>query len=254
MRALRWILGVVGVLAFAAGLLAWFAPAELALRWFGDRLGPVRLQGASGSLWQGRAEQLIAFDVALGPVAWTLERGDALRGSPRGTLDLSGTEVRARGAFARQADGWRLDGLTAEFPAALLAPALDIPALGLRGRVVVDAPEATLRDGLLASARGHAEWRDLGLTGAANATLPGVRIDFAPAPDGAIVAEVDDLGGPLDVDGEVRIKDGAFLSETRLHLREPNPQLEEALKFIGQRTPEGGSYLRIEGQLHRMTP
>lgn len=254
MRIVGWLLALLGVLALAAGLLAWFAPAELALRLFGDRLGPVRLQGASGSLWQGRAEQLIAFDVALGPVAWTLERGPGLSGVPRGTLELSGTEVRASGAFARDGAGWRFDRIRADFPAALLAPALDIPALGLRGRVVVDAPEATLRDGLLASARGHAEWRDLGVTGAANATLPGVRIEFAPAPDGAIAAEVRDLGGPLDVAGEVRIKDGAFVSETRLHLREPNPQLEEALKFIGQRTAEGGSYLRIEGQLHRMTP
>jgi general secretion pathway protein N len=254
MRALRWILGSLGMLALAAGLLAWFAPAELALRFFGDRLGPVRLQGVSGSAWQGRAEQLIAFDVTLGPVAWTLARGDTLAGKPRGTLDLAGSAVRARGAFAREGAEWRFEGVQAELPAALLAPALDIPALGLRGRVVVDAPEAVLRDGLLARARGHAEWRDLGVTGAANATLPGVRIDFAPAPDGAIVAEVRDLGGPLEVAGEVRIKDGAFLSETRLHLREPNPQLEEALKFIGQRTPEGGSYLRIEGQLHRMTP
>jgi general secretion pathway protein N len=254
MRIVGWLLGALGLAALAVGVLAWFAPAELALRWFGDRLGPVRLQGASGSLWQGRAEQLVAFDVALGPVAWTLERMPGLSGAPRGTIDLSGSEVRARGAFAREADGWRFDGIRAEFPAALLAPALDIPALGLRGRVVVDAPEARLRDGLLASARGHAEWRELGVAGAANASLPGVRIDFSPAPDGAIVAVVDDLGGPLDVAGTVRIKDGAFLSETRLHLREPDPQLEEALKFVGQRTPEGGSYLRIEGQLHRMTP
>lgn len=254
MRALRWILAAIGLLAFAAGLLAWFAPAELALRWFGDRLGPVRLQGVSGSLWQGRAEQLVAFDVALGPVAWTLERGAGLTGVPRGTLDLSGTEVRVRGAFARAGGGWRLAGVRAELPAALLAPALDIPALGLRGRVVVDAPEAMLRDGLLVGARGHAEWRDLGVTGAANATLPGVRIDFGSAPDGAIAAEMNDLGGPLDIEGEVRLKDGAYLSETRLRLRKPDPQLEEALKFIGQRTADGGSYLRIEGQLHRITP
>lgn len=250
MRVLGWIFALAAVLALAVGLLAWFAPAELALRWFGDRLGPVRLQGVSGSLWQGRAEQLIAFDVALGPVVWTLDRQAGLSGAPRGTLDLSGSEVRASGRFAQEPDGWRFDDLKAEFPAALLAPALDVPALGLRGRLVVDAPEARLRDGLLASARGRAEWRELGVTGAANATLPGVRIDFAPAADGAVVGEVSDLGGPLAIAGELRIKDGRYLSETRLKLREPQPQIEEALKFIGQRMADGGSYLRVEGELH----
>jgi hypothetical protein len=88
------------------------------------------------------------------------------------------------------------------------------------------------------------------VTGAANATLPGVRIDFAPAADGAVVGEVSDLGGPLAIAGELRIKDGRYLSETRLNLREPQPQIEEALKFIGQRMADGGSYLRVEGELH----
>jgi general secretion pathway protein N len=254
MRAFRIGVGILAVLLLAAAALAWTAPAQLVVRWYADRLGPVRLQGVSGSLWQGEAAQLVVFDVALGPVHWTVDRGAALGGAIRGTLDLTGESIRASGRFAESSDGWRIEGLDATLPAPLLAPALDLPALGLLGTVVARADHVVLRDGLLASARGQVLWRDLGVSGAANVRLPGLRIDVADAPDGAVVGEVADLGGPLAIAGEVRIKDGHFLSETRLDLREPEPRIAEALKFIGQRTPEGGSYLRIEGQLHPISP
>lgn len=250
----RWIGALALLLLVAAAVLLWTAPAALLLRWYADQLGPVQLQGVSGSLWQGRAEQVIAFGVALGPVDWQVEPGSVFAGQARGALTLSGSQVRASTRFARSAGQLQLDAIRAEFPAALLAPALDIPALSLLGRISVDAPEAQLREGLLYSARGKATWQDLGITGAANVRLPGVGIEFAPGADGTILAEVSDLGGPLAIDGEVRIRDGHFLSETRLNLREPNPPLEEALKFIGQRMPDGGSWLRVEGQLKSLAP
>ena len=252
MKAIKLLSIVVLIALVAVASLLWLAPAELALRWYGDRLGPIRLQGVSGSVWQGRAEQLVAFDVALGPLAWTVERSSTLQGSPRGRLELQGGEVRAAGNFSRSGAVLRLSDIRANLPAALLAPALDIPALGLVGRIDLQASAAELRDGLLHSAQGRVEWRDLGVTGAASVRLPGVGIDFAPAADGAIVAEVADLGGPLAIAGEVRLKDGHFLSETRLNLRQPDPQIEEALKFIGQRMADGGSFLRIEGNRHEI--
>jgi len=252
MKSLKVLLIALLITLAALASLLWLAPAELALRWFGDRLGAIRLQGVSGSVWQGRAEQLVAFDVALGPLLWTVDRSSALQGNPRGRLQLAGSEVRASGDFVRSGAALRLSNLSANLPAALLAPALDIPALGLVGRIDLQASAAELRDGLLYSAQGRAEWRDLGVTGAASVRLPGVAIDFAPAADGAILAEVADLGGPLAIAGEVRLKDGHFVSETRLNLRQPDPQIEEALKFIGQRTADGGSFLRVEGQLHEI--
>lgn len=254
MRALRYGLGVLAVLLLAAGALVWTAPAQLVLRWYADRLGPVRLQGVSGSLWQGEAAQLMVFDVALGPLRWTVDRGATLGGAPRGTLQLAGESIHGSGRFVELPDGWRFEDVDATLPAPLLAPALDLPALGLLGTVDAHADHLVLREGLLAGARGEVVWRDLGVSGAASVRLPGLRIDVSDAPDGAVVGEVADLGGPLAIAGEVRIKDGHFLSETRLDLREPEPRIAEALKFIGQRTPEGGSYLRIEGQLHPITP
>jgi len=102
---------------------------------------------------------------------------------------------------------------------------------------------------MLRTAQGKATWRDLGVSGGAEARLPGLEIAFAPDGAGNIVADIRDLGGPLAIAGRTTITGAQYRTEVHLYLREPNPQLEEALRWIGERSPEGGSLLRIEGQI-----
>ncbi len=252
MRWIKWLLFVQALLLVLAALLLWLAPASLAYRYVADRLGPVRLDDVSGSVWDGRARQLVAFGVALGPLAWRVSPWSVLSNRPQGELVLDGDEIEARARFLREAGTITLREVDARFPAVLLGPALDIPALKLTGTVALRASEAVLVDGLLTRAEGLADWRDVGVSGAAQARLPGVRVQFATASDGWIAAEITDLGGPLAIAGSVKLRDGRYISETTFELREPNAQIAEALAWVGQRTPSGGSHLRIEGQLHRL--
>jgi general secretion pathway protein N len=253
MRWIKWLLFVQALLLLLAALLLWLAPASLAYRYVADRLGPVRLDDVSGSVWEGRARQLVAFGVALGPLEWKVSAWSVLANRPEGELVMDGDEVDARARFLRDGNAITLREVDARFPAVLLGPALDIPALKLTGTVALRASEVHVVGGLLASAEGHADWRDVGISGAAQARLPGVRVDFAPAADGGIAARVADAGGPLAIAGTATLRDGRYVSETTFELREPNAQIAEALSWVGQRTPSGGSYLRIEGELHRLT-
>jgi hypothetical protein len=253
MRWIKWLLFVQALLLLLAGLLLWLAPASLAYRYMADRFGPVRLVDVGGSVWEGRARQLVVFDVALGSLSWRISPWSVLSNRPEGELQIDGDEVDARAGFVRDGGTMTLRGVDASFPAVLLGPALDIPALRLTGTVALRASEAVVVDGLLTSAEGQADWRDVGISGAAQARLPGVRADFAPSADGGIAVRVADAGGPLAIVGTATLRDGRYVSETTFELREPNPQLAEAISWIGQRTPAGGSYLRIEGELHPLT-
>jgi len=38
----------------------------------------------------------------------------------------------------------------------------------------------------------------------------------------------------------------------KLGVRGDNPQLAEALLYVGERTPDGGSLLRVEGTLRKL--
>ncbi len=252
MRLIKILLVVVLALVVVAGALVWTAPAQLAYRWFAPRLQPFSLNGITGSVWQGSARDLIAMGVTLGPIDWRFDRGAALAGRVEGGIALKGEQVRGNANVRETGAGViEIQQARLRFPATLLGPAVDIPALRFLGTIDIDAPRAEVRDGLLVSATGRARWTEIGVVGAAQARLPGIVMDFAPTTDGALAANITDLGGPLEIKGQTLLRDGHFLTEVRLHLREPNSQLEELLKFVGQRLPDGGSYLRVEGD---MTP
>jgi general secretion pathway protein N len=246
LRPLAWTL--LALLALAA-ILLWTAPAEIAYRLFGARLAPLRLDGLSGTVWQGSAERSDALGHALGRVEWQVERGALLTRRLVAVIRLSGADVRGTAQLEAHDDVIEVHDLDGEFPAGLLGPALDIPALTLLGRVSFQFPQVRLRAGMPERVEGSAVWRDLAVAGAATAALPGLEVRFETAPDATVVGHVRDLGGPLALEGEVHLAGGRYRTETRLNLREPNPQLEEVLKFVGERTPEGGSILRVQGEL-----
>lgn len=248
MRFLRFV-GILLVIVLVLGaVLFWTAPAEIAYRFARHRIAAIELQGIKGSVWNGSAERAISFGQDLGRVDWTLEKAPLLRGDYAGTLKITGERLDASAQLAGGNRDLALKNLKARIPADVIGPAIDIPALQFLGTIVLDVAEATIKDGLLQTATGSAQWDDMGIRGAAVAALPGLRADFAPNGEG-IRATLRDLGGTLAVDGTVDIANGRFLSESRIAVREPNPQLEELLKYVGQREPDGSSYLRIEGEL-----
>lgn len=252
MRVVRVLLAL-GLLALVLlAVLAWTAPAEVAYRHLRDRFGPIELSDVTGSVWNGRAGAVSAFGRGLGAIEWTVAKAPLFARRVDADVKLGGAGIDAKARIETGRDVVRIDDLSLVLPAELLGPALDIPSLVFEGRIALDVPEAEIADGFLRSARGSASWSDIGIRGAAVARLAGIRADFEPAADGAIVARIRDLGGALAVDGTVSIKDGKFRSETRLALREPDPQLGEILKFIGERTPDGASILRVEGDLKRL--
>jgi hypothetical protein len=190
------------------------------------------------------------FGTALGPAQWRLEPWSALRGTLRGELALTGKLVHGKAALHRAAGTLRLEGIEAGFPASVLGPALDIPALILTGNIEVLASHAELRAGVLQSAEGTATWREIAIAGAAQARVDGLEARFVPAAGGGIEAKLRDLGGTLAVDGRVTVREGRYHAQVRLALREPDPQVQEALQYIGERMPDGSTMLRIEGTLH----
>jgi hypothetical protein len=250
MKLIRWLVAGFLLLLLMAAVLFATAPADLVYRWYADRLGPVRAEGLGGSLWFGHASAVSVFGTALGPAQWRLEPWSALRGTLRGEFELTGDLVNGKVSLQHGEGTLRLDGVEATFPASVLGPALDIPALILTGNIEVEAAHAELRNGVLQSAEGTATWREIAIAGAAQARVDGLEARFVPAAGGGVEANLRDLGGTLAVDGRVSVRDGRYQAQVRLALRQPDPQVQEALQYIGERMPDGSTMLRIEGTLH----
>ena len=58
-----------------------------------------------------------------------------------------------------------------------------------------------------------------------------------------------DLGGPLAIAGKVHIAAAGSLRRRPRRCASTIRRWRRLLKFIGERTPDGGSLLRIEGEL-----
>src|SRR6185312_13620685 len=90
LKTLKKILAAVVVLLLAAAALLWWLPAHWALPLLQPSLHGLRLQQVDGSVWNGRAEQVLASNGRdLGRLQWQLSHR-ALLGRVEVQLDFDG--------------------------------------------------------------------------------------------------------------------------------------------------------------------
>jgi general secretion pathway protein N len=253
MRILRILFISCIVLLAVAAAVAATCPADYAYRLVADRLGVVKLGGVSGSLWTGHAASAQVFGQELGALDWHLEAAPMLGLELKAQVALSGGDVVASGTIDRGADGTiQVSDAIFSLPARLAAPALDIPALQLLGDIDGKLTHARIRSMWMDSASGTLRWNKAAVAGAAQAQFGDLEATFASAPDTSIDGMVHDLGGPLQVDGTFKVTAGRFDAQAKLAARDGNPQVIEALRYIGQPQADGTSLLEIHGQLYNL--
>lgn len=254
MKFIRLLVMLVFVLAVIGAVVAWTLPADLALRWFKPNLGPLQLSGLSGTVWEGRASNVAAFGKPLGALEWHVEKAPMFFRRVVANASLGGGPISASGDATRDADGSVLvQNVKFAFPAEMAAPALDIPALKLLGRIDGELAEGRIVGGWIAGARGSARWREAGVVGEAEARFGDVLAEFASTADGSIAGTVKDDGtSSLVVDGQFVVRSGEFDATVRLGARAEDAQLREALRYIGEPQGDGTSLLKIHGQLLKL--
>lgn len=254
MRLLRRLLLLLLLLVAIAAIALWYLPADFAWRHAGQsRLGPtVALQDLSGTVRQGRAGQLLVNGFPVGALDWTLD----WRGLPRrqvgGSWRLSGSAWQAQARDTRLVgDAVEVRDLRAQLPALLLQPVLDIPALSFLGTVEVELASLRQRGGRIEQAQGQARWIDAGVAGQAQARFGPLLAKFGTGEDGRILGTVEDEGGPLSVEGQFHLDGARYRAEVILVARDPADPVAQALYYIGEALPGGGSLLIVEGDLRQ---
>jgi general secretion pathway protein N len=253
MRFLRRLITLILVLAVILVIVAVTLPAATAYRYVGDRFGAIKLSGITGTVWQGRASSAQVFGQELGALSWDVHPQPLVQGTVATRLTLDGGAVAASAEAQRHSDGMvELSAGTFQFPASLAAPALDIPSLNLLGDVTGKLDHAKLQGVLLSDANGSLRWNHAAVSGAAQAQLGDLEATFASAADGSVKGTAHDLGGPLQLNGTFSVSTGNFDVDAHLAARDNNPQVAEALRYIGQPEADGTSHLIIHGQLFKL--
>jgi general secretion pathway protein N len=248
---LRFLLLLLVLIAIVVAML-WSLPARFVFDRFSARVQPLRLQGIEGTLWRGEAAMASYAAKPLGPVQWQLDPLPLLRGAAVGEMRLDNVQMNASSGFRATRTRLELANAKATFPASLLAPVLDIPSLVLLGTVEIDMQDVVIDAGIIRSAIGTLTWSDVGVSGAAEARLGKLIVSFAPRVDGVVEGLVHDDGGPLQATGSVELRGLEFKADIKLNARAGHDQIREALLYIGERSPDGGSVLRVEGYINKL--
>ncbi|GMU42243.1 MAG: type II secretion system protein N [Xanthomonadales bacterium] len=250
MKKTWWWIALAGLLALAGVLMATF-PAQLAWRWWGERAPDLKLNGVSGTVWNGQAVRASLRGHALGRLQWRIAPLSLLRGRPAAQLSLDGDGLKLDADLADAGEGRvRIEHLEVDADANWLAPALAIPALEPTGRLRVRGASLTLAaNGWPEALEARIEWIEAGVRGTVVARLGTLMID-ARGRDGRIQANIADGGdGEVEIRGSALIDQGSYRSEVVLLPRVAAGPVVEALRWIGEPRPEGGRLLRIEGRI-----
>ena len=237
MKRAVWIT-LVAILAFAIILIA-----RLPVTWVASVLPEgITCTQLGGSVWNGTCAGLVARGVPMGNVTWSLRALPLLMGKAAGHINvMRGTDF-IRGDVEATRNGLIVaHNLQADIA---LDPTL-IPQLprSLTGRARGNIALLRVENGVITSLAGQIEGRQLvQRIGGENVEIGDYMLAFPPANAAAEpVGQLRSLGGPLDVEGTLRLtREPGFVLEGRV-AAQPNasPRLTQQLALLGSPDAQG---------------
>lgn len=246
----------LGALLLVAALLLWFLPVGWALPWIEPQLHGLRLQQLQGSLWDGRAGQVLTADGhPLGQLQWKLSRW-ALLGRPQVRLDFHGPQLEFSGEMQRlpeQRVEWRGVNLDAELAAWPVHASL--PLGQPRGELQLTVENAILQGGWPLQLQAQMQWRRAVMHTRNGDVALGNLQGQAQSQNGVIRAQWHDDGqGPLQVDGQLQLSPLGWRLDATLRARQTDTALRHWLAGLGRADADGKIHIQHNGGLAGALP
>jgi len=225
-----WI-ALLAAVAFAVIVLP-----RLPARWVFPHPAGIACASIDGTVWSGSCSGLTAQGAALGDLAWDLRPARLLTGELAAHVVLEHGPVRARADLALGlGTGITLRNVLADVP---LDPAV-IPRAprALHGTVHAQLELLRIAHGALTELKGRIEAHDLTQSSGRVTSLGSYAVVF-PGGSGEPAGSVQDLGGPLAVQGTLRLTGAPGYELEGEVAPRPGaaPELVNSLQFLG--TPD----------------
>ena len=238
-----WI-GAAGLVAFAAILVA-----RLPASWIVPAGANAALSCASieGTLWSGACGGLLVERMPLGDLTWDLEPLKLLRARLGARVTLMRGAAHASGEVELSLSGHlTARAVQADLP---IDPQL-FPGLPpqLHGDAHVELAHAEVVRGIIMQLAGKIEVHNLEDRAGAVTPLGSYVVSF-PEGGGEPLGQVHDLGGPLSVEGTLRLtRQGGFDVQTLVASRpEAAPELANSIRFLGSPDRAGRRVFAMSG-------
>ena len=238
------ILAVVGVAVFA-GVVVATLPASLLV----NRLPPdLKVEGVSGTVWNGGADAIRLRGTPLGSFSWSLEAGSLVKGELAFHIDVTRSDGFVRGRIALTAGGALTgEGLALELPLTTLHPG---SKKDWQGDLIGTVHKARLEHGWPVALIGAFTMR--GLTPPdSDIPIGDYQLDFDGKADTEqqLVGRVRDLSAPLLVRAQLVIRrDRSYLLQGEVTPRpDASPEVSRAVAYLGAPDKSGRRAFEITG-------
>ncbi len=247
-----WRYLILGVLAYGAFLVHQL-PAKLVWHWSEPWRAAagvaLQAQGIAGTLWQGEIDRLEVGGHELRQVSWRLRPAELLLG--RLAVDLyarlGGGYVQAR-VMRGLSTEVALRDLNARLPMDAFLALAQVAALQLDGELLLNLERLELERGLPVAAEGKIAWHGAASRFPQRVHLGNLQAQLAT--EGRdIIARLSDAGGPLQLEGSLKLTDGRYSLDIWLAARQRNSALARALRLLGRPDAKGRVRLTQSGAL-----
>ena len=243
MRRPLWI-ALLAAAAFAVIVLT-----RLPASWVFPKSPLFACAAVEGSVWSGACAGLTVQRFDLGDLTWDVAPLRALTGILAAHVELNHGPVSARSDVDLGFGGVTLRNLAADLP---LDPAR-VPRVPpqLRGMVHTELALVRLRHGDLTDLKGRIEAHDLLQRTGRVTPIGSYALTFPGGGAGDPVGTLQDLGGPLAVQGTLRLMHGpAYILQGEVAARaDAAPELVKDLQFLGSPDAAGRRAFSLAGSL-----
>ncbi|MEJ2466596.1 MAG: type II secretion system protein N [Candidatus Thiodiazotropha sp.] len=251
---MRWpaatALAIAGYLFF----LLYNLPAQHVVGWFsgGNQL-PLTLQGISGTVWSGEAEQVSYQRKPLGQMEWHFKPSRLILGKLAYGIVLKQAGQQLQGTFITGfGNSVRLEEVDALLLASQLPEWLQQRQIRVDGKVRAQQLDLAFTDGQLTAAEGSLQWLEGAVQSPLNLTVGDLQADLTTdEASGDITAAVRDLKGSVAIQADVSLKpDGNFQLKGKLKPGDKaDPGLSGALQAIGRPQADGTILINYAGKM-----
>jgi len=245
----RWFTALAIVILILAALV-WFMPASWALPLLQAQWRGVRMEGVSGTVWEGRAEQVsIAGGPQLGSLAWTLSHR-ALLGQIRAHVDLTQPQLHLQGQLQRTSSTQiDLSDVTLSMDASMFGPQPMLHGQP-QGQLDLQAPQVQLQGYWPMQLDAAGTWSHAAMRTPAGSVPLGTLRLAVTGQSGVLHATLSDDGsGAVQTAGRLSLSPLGWDLDLRLIPRRDDPAVLPWLESLGKPAADGTLELRYRGGL-----
>ena len=245
------------IASYIVFLIATF-PASLAVSMITsnpDLQNKLKISAVSGTVWSGSAASVRVSGVNLGKVKWELSFLPILIGDISSYVNFKNTSTSASNIsgsgtiVATLGGNLLLEDFSAAFPVDALTPFMYGMPARFSGDVRLHIDEMELEPGKRINLKSKINVANAGLSSPQKITYGDIIIKSNPKDAGSQLV-LNDQGGPLILDGNIKIKgNGVYNINLAMGARDTaSKDLENGLRFLGRRDSTGKYQYRSNGK------